>query len=282
MVQRDTGLRLTAQQQAAVRTALTERVTVMTGGPGTGKTTCTLAIIRLLDAARRSYVLASPTGRAAKRLGEATGKEAKTIHRLLEWSPGGAGGFTFQRNEENPLDVDMVIVDEASMLDLLLTNHLLKAIPPGAHLLLVGDIDQLPPVGAGNVLRDVIDSGAGRGGAAGRDLPSGRRQLHHRERAPHQPRPDARMAAGAGAGLLSLPDRRPGAGGRAGGGGRAGAHPAQVRHPGRRRAGAQPYAPRGRGRGRAERAPAGRAQPAGRQPSRSGASAAASFAWATG
>ena len=159
VVQRDTGLRLTAQQQAAVRTALTERVTVMTGGPGTGKTTCTLAIIRLLDAARRSYVLASPTGRAAKRLGEATGKEAKTIHRLLEWSPGGAGGFTFQRNEENPLDVDMVIVDEASMLDLLLTNHLLKSIPPGAHLLLVGDIDQLPPVGAGNVLRDVIDSG---------------------------------------------------------------------------------------------------------------------------
>ncbi len=160
VVQRDTGLRLTAQQQAAVRTALTGRVTVMTGGPGTGKTTCTLAIIRLLDAARRSYVLASPTGRAAKRLGEATGKEAKTIHRLLEWSPGGAGGFTFQRNEDNPLDVDMVIVDEASMLDLLLTNHLLKAIPPGAHLLLVGDIDQLPPVGAGNVLRDVIDSGA--------------------------------------------------------------------------------------------------------------------------
>ncbi|MBE2232650.1 MAG: ATP-dependent RecD-like DNA helicase [Anaerolinea sp.] len=160
VVQRETGLRLTAQQQAAVRTALTERVTVMTGGPGTGKTTCTLAIIRLLDAARRSYVLASPTGRAAKRLGEATGREAKTIHRLLEWSPGGAGGFTFQRNEENPLDVDMVIVDEASMLDLLLTNHLLKAIPPGAHLLLVGDIDQLPPVGAGNVLRDVIDSDA--------------------------------------------------------------------------------------------------------------------------
>ncbi len=160
VVQRDTGLRLTTQQQAAVRTALTQRVTVMTGGPGTGKTTCTLAIIRLLDAARRSYVLASPTGRAAKRLSEATGREAKTIHRLLEWSPGGAGGFTFQRNEENPLDVDMVIVDEASMLDLLLTNHLLKAIPPGAHLLLVGDIDQLPPVGAGNVLRDVIDSGA--------------------------------------------------------------------------------------------------------------------------
>jgi exodeoxyribonuclease V alpha subunit len=160
VVQRDAGLRLTAQQQAAVRTALTERVAVITGGPGTGKTFSMQSIIRLLDAARRSYVLASPTGRAAKRLSEATAKEAKTIHRLLEWSPGGAGGFTFQRNEDNPLDVDMVIVDEASMLDLLLTNHLLKAIPSGAHLLLVGDIDQLPPVGAGNVLRDVIDSGA--------------------------------------------------------------------------------------------------------------------------
>ena len=103
-------------------------------------------------------MLASPTGRAAKRLSEATGKPAKTIHRLLEFSP--SNGFSFQRNEENPLDVDAVIVDEASMLDLLLTNHLLKAIPPGAHLLLVGDIDQLPPVGAGNVLRDVIDSRA--------------------------------------------------------------------------------------------------------------------------
>ena len=105
-------------------------------------------------------MLASPTGRAAKRLSEATGKQAKTIHRLLEFSPGGAGGFGFGRNEDNPLIADMVIVDEASMLDLLLTNSLLKAIPAGAHLLLIGDIDQLPPVGAGNVLRDVIDSGA--------------------------------------------------------------------------------------------------------------------------
>jgi exodeoxyribonuclease V alpha subunit len=158
VMQRETRLQLTAKQQEAVRTALIERVTVLTGGPGTGKTTCLLTAIRLLEAARRSYVLASPTGRAAKRLSEATGRPAKTIHRLLEFSPG--GGFTFQRNEENPLDVDMVIVDEASMLDLLLANHLLKAISPGAHLLFVGDIDQLPPIGAGNVLRDVIDSGA--------------------------------------------------------------------------------------------------------------------------
>ena len=160
VVQRDTGLALTPKQQEAVRTALTQRVVVLTGGPGTGKTTAMLTLIRLLDVAGRRYALASPTGRAAKRLGEATGREAKTIHRLLEFSPGGAGGFGFERNEDNPLEADMVIVDEASMLDLLLTNHLLKAISAGAHLLLVGDIDQLPPVGAGNVLRDIIDSGA--------------------------------------------------------------------------------------------------------------------------
>ncbi|MEZ4768738.1 MAG: ATP-dependent RecD-like DNA helicase [Caldilineales bacterium] len=160
VVQRSSGLALTPKQQEAVRTALTQRVTVLTGGPGTGKTTTMQSLIRFLDVAGRSYALASPTGRAAKRLSEATGKEAKTIHRLLEFSPGGAGGFGFSRNEENPLTADIVIVDEASMLDLLLTNSLLKAIPPGAHLLLIGDIDQLPPVGAGNVLRDVIDSGA--------------------------------------------------------------------------------------------------------------------------
>ncbi|MCB0201279.1 MAG: ATP-dependent RecD-like DNA helicase [Anaerolineae bacterium] len=160
VVQRNSGLALTPRQQEAVRTALTQRVAVLTGGPGTGKTTTMQTLIRLLDATGLHYVLASPTGRAAKRLSEATGKEAKTIHRLLEFSPGGAGGFGFDRNEDNPLTADMVIVDEASMLDLLLTNSLLKAIPPGAHLLLIGDIDQLPPVGAGNVLRDVIDSGA--------------------------------------------------------------------------------------------------------------------------
>ncbi|MCX7669877.1 MAG: AAA family ATPase, partial [Anaerolineae bacterium] len=140
---------LTPRQREAVQAALTRRVTVLTGGPGTGKTTSVRSIIRLAEAAGIKTVLASPTGRAAKRLSEATGRPAKTIHRLLEFSPG--GGFSFQRNEENPLDVDMVIVDEASMLDLLLANHLLKAIPPGAHLLFVGDIDQLPPVGAGNV-----------------------------------------------------------------------------------------------------------------------------------
>ncbi len=158
VVQQRTGLILAPAQRQAVQTALTQRVTVLTGGPGTGKTTSLQTIIRILEAAGRSYVLASPTGRAAKRLTEATGREAKTVHRLLEFKPG--GGMTFQRNEENPLDADMVIVDEASMLELLLTNHLLKAIPPGAHLLLVGDVDQLPSVGAGNVLRDIIASEA--------------------------------------------------------------------------------------------------------------------------
>lgn len=146
---------LNARQQEAVRTALTNKVTVLTGGPGTGKTTTVQTIIRLLEARDRSYVLASPTGRAAKRLSEATGREAKTVHRLLEYSPQKG----FQRNEDNPLEADMVIVDEASMLDLLLTNHLLKAIDPASHLLLVGDVDQLPSVGAGNVLRDIIASG---------------------------------------------------------------------------------------------------------------------------
>ena len=152
---------LTPQQMQAVQAALTCRVTVLTGGPGTGKTTCTRSIIRMAEAAGARVVLASPTGRAAKRLGETTGRPAKTIHRLLEFKP--AGGFMFQRNEENPLEADLVIVDEASMLDLLLTNHLLKAIPAGAHLLLVGDVDQLPSVGAGDVLHDVIEAIEGTG-----------------------------------------------------------------------------------------------------------------------
>jgi exodeoxyribonuclease V alpha subunit len=150
------GLALNAGQQAAVRTALTHKVTLLTGGPGTGKTTAVQTIIRLLEARGFDYALAAPTGRAAKRLAEATGREAKTIHRLLEFKP--QKGFRFQRNEENPLEAGMVIIDEASMLDLLLTNNLLKAVHPQSHLLLVGDVDQLPSVGAGNVLHDIIES----------------------------------------------------------------------------------------------------------------------------
>lgn len=149
------AMELSPTQKEAVRTALTHKVTVLTGGPGTGKTTTVQTILRLLEARRHCYVLASPTGRAAKRLSEATGRPAKTIHRLLEYSP--LEGF--KRHAENPLQADMTILDEVSMLDLLLANHLLKAVPPGSHLLLVGDVDQLPSVGAGNVLRDVIDSG---------------------------------------------------------------------------------------------------------------------------
>ena len=147
--------RLSDQQREAVKAAITHKVTVLTGGPGTGKTTSMRAVIELLEKHHKRYALASPTGRAAKRLSQATDRPAKTIHRLLEFAP--AEGF--KRNAQNPLEVDMLIVDEASMLDLLLMNNLLKAVPPNAHLLLVGDVDQLPSVGAGDVLRDIIASG---------------------------------------------------------------------------------------------------------------------------
>jgi exodeoxyribonuclease V alpha subunit len=145
---------LSEEQVAAVRMALAHPVSVLTGGPGTGKTTCLKALIASLDAQGGRYALASPTGRAAKRLAEATGHPASTIHRLLEFSP--VDGF--KRDESNPLDADFLVVDEASMLDLLLANHLLKAVPQGAHVLFVGDVDQLPSVGAGDVLRDLIAS----------------------------------------------------------------------------------------------------------------------------
>jgi exodeoxyribonuclease V alpha subunit len=148
------GFPLAPQQRTAVRTALTRPLTVLTGGPGTGKTTTVRTILQLCERERCRVLLAAPTGRAAKRLSETTGREAKTIHRLLEFKP--AEGMAFQRHEENPLEADLVIVDEASMLDVVLTNHLLKAIPLGAHLLLVGDVDQLPSVGPGNVLGDII------------------------------------------------------------------------------------------------------------------------------
>jgi len=153
---RHTGdLELSPQQRQAIEAGLTHKVSVLTGGPGTGKTTILRVLTEMLRRSHCSFALASPTGRAAKRLSEATGHPAKTIHRLLGYSP--AGGF--ERNEKNPLDVDMVIVDEASMLDLVLTNNLLKAVDPRSHLLLVGDVDQLPSVGAGDVLRDIIASG---------------------------------------------------------------------------------------------------------------------------
>ena len=146
---------LSEEQRSALEMGLTHPVSILTGGPGTGKTTCLKALIGALEAGGKRFALASPTGRAAKRLSEATGRPASTIHRLLEYSP--MEGF--KHNEEKPLDVDFLVVDEASMLDLLLTNHLLKAVRPGTQVLFVGDVDQLPAVGAGDVLRDLIDSG---------------------------------------------------------------------------------------------------------------------------
>jgi exodeoxyribonuclease V alpha subunit len=146
---------LTDQQQGAVQAALTSKVSVLTGGPGTGKTTTLQMVINALLAEKRAFRLASPTGRAAKRLSEATGQSASTIHRMLGFMPDGG----FDLDEDDPLETDIVIVDESSMIDLVLFYNLLKAIRPHSHLMLVGDIDQLPSVGAGNVLRDVIDSG---------------------------------------------------------------------------------------------------------------------------
>ncbi len=147
---------LTAKQQEAVKTALTSKVAVLTGGPGTGKTTSVRALIQLLKAKRKTFKLAAPTGRAAKRLSEATGENAQTLHRLLEFKP--FEGNQFLRDRDNPLDADLIIVDELSMIDLLLMNALLKAIDLGSHVLLIGDPDQLPSVGAGSVLRDLIAS----------------------------------------------------------------------------------------------------------------------------
>ena len=155
-IQRKTHMEYDDIQAAAIRTAATAKVMVLTGGPGTGKTTTTHGIISVYKAYGLKILLAAPTGRAAKRMTEATGLEAKTIHRLLECKPPEG----YQKNEENPLEGDVLIVDECSMIDIVLMNSLLKAIPPAMRLIMVGDIDQLPSVGAGNVLRDIIDSGA--------------------------------------------------------------------------------------------------------------------------
>jgi exodeoxyribonuclease V alpha subunit len=147
-----TGVTLAPEQAAAVRLALTERVAVLTGGPGCGKSYTVRAIVALARAKHAKIALAAPTGRAAKRLAELAGMEAATLHRLLQLRPGGDAAF----DRDHPLDADLLVVDEASMLDVLLANKLVKAIPPGAHLLFVGDVDQLPSVGAGEVLRDLL------------------------------------------------------------------------------------------------------------------------------
>ncbi len=150
-------LTLAPEQREAIRQAVTSKVLVVTGGPGTGKTTLVNSIIQILEKKGRRILLAAPTGRAAKRLSETTGHDARTVHRLLEFSP---KGMVFERDRHNPLEADLVILDEASMIDTVLAYHVLKAIPPAAQVILVGDVDQLPSVGPGSVLKDVIDSGA--------------------------------------------------------------------------------------------------------------------------
>lgn len=151
---RETGISYDEIQMEAIRTAFVSKVMVLTGGPGTGKTTTTLGIISAYRESGAQIILAAPTGRAAKRMSEATGMEAKTIHRLLEYKPPEG----YQRNEENPLKGDVLILDECSMIDIILMYNLLKAVPEHMTLILVGDTDQLPSVGAGNVLKDIIES----------------------------------------------------------------------------------------------------------------------------
>ena len=156
-IEQKTDLKLADSQAEAIRLALRSKVMVITGGPGVGKTTIVNSILRILSAKAVKLLLCAPTGRAAKRMMEATGMEAKTIHRLLEFDP---KAFGFKRNEENHLDCDLLVVDEASMVDVSLMQSLVKAVPGNSALLIVGDIDQLPSVGPGQVLADIISSGA--------------------------------------------------------------------------------------------------------------------------
>jgi exodeoxyribonuclease V alpha subunit len=155
-VQEKLSITLADKQIEAIQCAASNKVMIITGGPGTGKTTIINAILKIFSAIKTKIVLAAPTGRAAKRMNETTGHEAKTIHRMLEYNMRKGG---FQKNEESPLDCELLIIDEASMIDTLLMHHLLKAIPITATFIMVGDVNQLPSVGAGNVLKDIIDSG---------------------------------------------------------------------------------------------------------------------------
>lgn len=155
--EKETGLKLAEAQAEAVKASLEHGVFVLTGGPGTGKTTVVKNILAVLEKAGCKIMLAAPTGRAARRLAESAGHPAATVHRLLEYAPNGEGYF-FGRNSDNPLEADAIIVDEASMLDIVLAHNLLKAVPVGCRLILVGDVDQLPSVGPGTVLKDILRS----------------------------------------------------------------------------------------------------------------------------
>jgi len=156
-VQAQLSITLAEKQKEAIQSAVEKKVMIITGGPGTGKTTLINAILKIFTKLGAQILLAAPTGRAAKRMSEVTGHEAKTIHRMLKYSMKGGG---FEKNNENPLECDLLVVDEASMIDTILMHHLLSAVPPQATLILVGDVNQLPSVGAGNVLKDSIDSQA--------------------------------------------------------------------------------------------------------------------------
>ncbi|HAD18850.1 MAG TPA: ATP-dependent RecD-like DNA helicase [Lachnospiraceae bacterium] len=158
-IEKESGLEPEERQMEAVKAAIRNGLLVITGGPGTGKTTIINMILRYFDQEGCDILLAAPTGRAAKRMSEATGYEAKTIHRMLELSGGIEGNAGFERNAENPLEADVIIIDEMSMVDISLMYALLKAVLPGTRLILVGDINQLPSVGPGTVLKDIIDSG---------------------------------------------------------------------------------------------------------------------------
>ncbi len=159
--QRDNNIELTDTQSSAVKETVKNGVTVITGGPGTGKTTIIKTIIDVFERLNKKVLLCAPTGRAAKKITESSGREAKTIHRMLEYAYGESdSNLSFNKNEDSPLDADAVIVDESSMIDIILMNNLLKAIKLGTRLVLVGDMDQLPSVGAGNVLKDIISSEA--------------------------------------------------------------------------------------------------------------------------
>ena len=200
-IEKQTGLVLAASQVAAIRQALVSKVLVITGGPGVGKTTIVNSILRILSAKGVNLLLCAPTGRAAKRMKEATGFEAKTIHRLLEADPK-AGGF--KRGPEQPLECDLLVVDEASMIDTMLMQALMRAIPDTAALLIVGDIDQLPSVGHGSGPRRHHPFRCNAGGSSHRGVSPGCQEPNHHQCAPDQSGLDPRLVQAGGRKRLLL------------------------------------------------------------------------------